>query len=83
MKIYILISRSREYCGVFSSTEKAVEHAINRYCNRKRTKGRSAEFSRTEISESGKYIDVYFWDKEDGKEDEEWSPYIILIREPV
>ena len=84
MKAYVLRDRNDECCGVFSSVEKATEYAINCYCNSKR-KGiyDSIEFLRTEMSEDGKYIDVYFLYKEKGHEDEEWNPYKILIRVEV
>ena len=82
MKAYVLINSNRGYCGVFSSEEKAVEAAIDRYShtfNRPASK-RKATFSGAKKSDSGKYIKVYFRLQTKGHEDEEWNPYTILIR---
>lgn len=82
MKAYVLIDSNDEYCGIFASVEKATEHAIDCYCNkRKGTYWDSIEFLRTEMSKNGKYIDVYFLYKKEGHENEEGHAYRILVRD--
>ena len=83
MKVYALIDNNNEYCGIFSSAEKATEYAIDQYCNHKRkgTYWDSIEFLRTKMSKNGKYIDIYFLYKKEGHEDEEGNPYTIIIRD--
>jgi len=72
MKVYVLMDWNNGYNGVYSSVEKALA-AIEQYSKTK--------FSRTEKSEDGRKIEVYFTVTNPFDEEREVNPFTIFIRE--